>query len=93
MYIFQDYLLSLSCFELNYGLKILILALYSYINVGERAVRSEGCFCPPPPFLHTKYSDRCNLGCSYIYNYLYKRCPCSSFENTIIYSPSAYIYV
>ena len=54
MYIFEEYLLSLSYFY-RFNLKILILALQ--LNVGERAV------LPPPPF--TLRSDCCTLSCCF----------------------------
>ena len=47
MYIFKEYLLGLSYFQLKYGLKILILSLQ--LNVRERAVQWAVFATPPPP--------------------------------------------
>ena len=64
MYIFKEYLLSLS---LKFDLKILIFTVTA--NVGERAVQ-RAVFRLQPTF--TPRSDRCNLSCSF-YNYLLTR--------------------
>ena len=46
MYIFEEYLLSLSYFKLKFGLQILI---FSVTAKCWRDGCSEGCFSPPPP--------------------------------------------
>ena len=80
MYIFDEYLLCLSYFNLvRFGLKILIFTLQLYCW-------REGCFWPPP---FTPRSDRCNLSCSFLELLILTMY--SSFENTTYQDQSHFL--